>query len=158
LDVFEYLYYLEDKNHYDVNYLFKWSVWHGGFSVAKFLTTHNNISMDEINDAVIVCAVRGNDDMLTYLMTKYQISDNIKNEALWKAAQGGYLYVVKYLINHGANIHYKEDNVIDKALKYNKRDTVIYLLDLGISVDTAIQYSQKYGYDNEYLYHYKMTH
>lgn len=159
LDVFEYLYYLEDKNHYNVNHLFKWSVWHGGFSVAKFLTTHNNISMDEINDAVIVCAVRGYEDMLIYLMNKYhQIRENTKNKALLNAAQGGYFYVVKYLLQHGAYIHYKEDKVIDEALHNNNQDIVIYLLDEGISVDTAIKYSQKYTYDNTYLYHYKETH
>ena len=91
------------------------------------------------------------------------------NVALRNAAANGYLEIVRYLVESGANISAREDEALRKAAKNGYLETVIYLVERGANISAnnneaywmALHYGQSHvvnylislGVDPRGLYH-----
>ena len=75
--------------------------------------------------------------------------ESFKSRMLDKAAQKGYLDIVKYLIEHGANININEQTICC-ALERGHFDVVEYLIEHGANIhagyDYALRHASEYGH------------
>jgi hypothetical protein len=72
-----------------------------------------------------------------------------QNEALRTAAINGYLKVVKYLVELGADIHAGNDYIFKQAAAHSQLEVVRYLVEQGVDIhldnDWVLRHAQLYG-------------
>ena len=78
------------------------------------------------------------------------ISFQDKNRALRWASRYGYLGIVKYLVENGANIHAENDHALLWASANGQLEVVKYLVNNGANIhadnDFALRWASKYGH------------
>ena len=86
-------------------------------------------------------------------LLQYLIENNFLTNygALINASHIGVLGVVKYLVNNGANIHTKNDEVLRWASINGNKNVVEYLVDNGADVNVADDYALRYASANGHL-------
>lgn len=83
-----------------------------------------NFNSSDINPVLIKSSQKGRLDIVKYLIEKCEADVNIKTKhdytLLMSACNGDveHLDIVKYLVEHGANINYTNDNFNNNALSY----------------------------------------
>ena len=82
--------------------------------------------------------------LLQYLIENNSITND---NSLRSAARNGHLDVIKYLVDHGANVNAEDDEALILASKYGHLDVVEYLVDHGANIhaqdDQALIYATR---------------
>ena len=79
---------------------------------------------------------------------KNKIKENVvirKNEDMIFSAEKGDIERMTYLINNGADIHYKKDLLITKAAYNGDLKTLKYLVDKGLDIHCYDNYCLRYA-------------
>ena len=131
---------------------------YGQYSKVKFLTWkefYKYITVTESNDLLWA----GVENILSCVVVALKRGANIDNARkidyiyrtpLIKASQNGYLEVVKYLVEQGANVSTNNDYSLRMASRYGHLEVVKYLVDQGANVharnDDALRWASRYGH------------
>ena len=83
-------------------------------------------------------------------LLQYLIENNFitNDEALIYASSNGHLDVVKYLVDHGANVNADDDEALIWASKNGHLDVVEYLVDNGANVNAEDDYALRLASEN----------
>lgn len=81
---------------------------------------------------IIVNALVDSDDIdiTEYMFSKYQINHDIINDGLMSAAYKNRINIARCLLNHGADVHYRENQVLFVFIRECNLDAVKYLIRL----------------------------
>ena len=84
------------------------------------------------------------------LMQEGVIFEPYKNFMLYEAAKYGYLDIVKYLVEHGADIHDDDYRAVCRASEYGHLNVVKYLVEHGADIhadyDASLQWASQNGH------------
>lgn len=109
-----------------------------------------------INDLLILGAEKGNIWLVDFLLSNYKISNTTMDYALVHASIGGYLDIIKYLIDHGSLISFDNYKSLQAAIMNDHLDVVKYLMGaIGRNASVfkkAIMWAQEYK--REKIIHY----
>ena len=106
---------------------------HGYLSVVKYLI-EEGVDIHFVNDTPLrLATIIGHYDIVEYLVRHGADIDN--SEALIHASAHGYLSILKYLVEQGANIHIENDAALSWACQYGQLDVVKYLVRHGVNVN-----------------------
>lgn len=134
VDMLKYL--LSVRNNIDITRSLEHASEKGFFEMVKILVQYEQ---DNVNH---ICK-------LSIDKSRFGVRGN--NIALTNAALMGHLDIVKYLIEHGANIHAHNDRAIQLASNYGKLDVVKYLVEHGANVCVNDNYAVKWAAHSGHL-------
>ena len=108
---------------------------------------------DILKDIAVVMVNRNISELPNYTINfsndkKKKIKENIiyqKNEEMITAAESGNIERMVYLIDNGADIHYKKDLIITKPAYNGDLETLKYLVDKGVDVHVYNNYCLSYA-------------
>ncbi len=90
-----------------------------------------NSKILSISWLIINATVDSNDiDIIEYIFSKCKITQDVINDGLLMAAYNSHLDVAKCLLNHGADVHYKENAVLFAFISTHNLDAVKYIIKL----------------------------
>lgn len=93
----------------------------------------NNLTQEQLNTYFVLSAKCGQLLILEYFIQQ-GISIQICNRAQQAAVRTGYLHIVKYLHEHGANIFADNNWPLQLAIIYKRDDIIQYLKDHGAQI------------------------
>lgn len=154
----EMIYYLSSlKEIYKYDYIFGKYKYVSNNPKDQYNYFKKNLSMNEL---MYEGALSGEIDQVEFAL-KNGSNIHYENDAALNAAIiKGYLNIVKYLVNNGANIHNKSSLI--SAVEKNQLEVIKYLLSLGMNFEeirSAEFYAKQKGHLElvEYLKNYKMN-
>ena len=98
----------------------------GHFAVAEYIATQCNVNPVSFIDVIQKASSEGNLEIVVFLGDLIK-SPRILDEPLVLASAYGYLNIVKYLIQKGADVHYDNDAAYKEALNNGFNDISAYL-------------------------------
>ena len=100
------------------------------------------------NKALIWAAYRGYLGTIKYLVDHGADIHTDNDYALRWTAFDGYLEIVKYLVEHGADIHANNDFALRKASNNGHLDVVKYLVENGADIHVSNDYALRCAAEN----------
>ena len=100
------------------------------FGVAKSIKSYNlkdYVNQNDINRMLYYSAFNGDFEVVKYLVEHGADIHAYDDEALRWSAASGHLKVVKYLVEHGANIHACNDQALKLSFKNGHTEVAEYL-------------------------------
>ena len=118
------------------------------YSNGNFENQYNLLKKYRGSELLIEGAKTGESDIVKYAIDKEGIRYMYETALTW-ASVYGHLQIVKYLVEHGADIHAFDDNVLIAASTNGRYDVVKYLVEKGANIhakdDAALKSAVKYG-------------
>ncbi|WUG43902.1 ankyrin repeat protein [Megavirus chiliensis] len=114
-----------------------WASYEGHFNIVKYLVESGiNINGTDNYNPIRAACFNGHYNILKYLL-QYGATSHTINLGLTGASMGGYLDIVKYMIDLGAEVNFYYGRSLNLAC-YNKHvDVVKYLLDNGSIINMS---------------------
>jgi ankyrin repeat protein len=129
-------------------YWFFSAVERGYLDIVKYLIPHG-ITDDACIKAFHLASEYGHPHIVKYLISRDGSNINI-DEAFCVASQFGFFDIVKYLVEHGANIHIRDDYALSRTSEKGYTDIVEYLIDNGANIhagnDKPIRWASEKGH------------
>ena len=121
--------------------------------IIKYLLEKDHWYEDILKDIAVYMTNKNISELPIYTINfsndkKNKIKENIvyqKNEDMITSAESGNIERMIYLIDNGADIHYKKDLIITKPAYNGDLKTLKYLIDKGVDVHTYNNYCLRYA-------------
>lgn len=126
----------------------------GHLEIIKHLVENGSDIHVQEDKAVRMASSNGHLEVVKYLIEKGADIHARNNDALKWAAIKNHFKIVKYLIEQGADIHADNDITLKKAVFYDHKDIIRYLIDNGanINADNFLEQAIKYNRLETVLY------
>ena len=129
------------------NYVLQHSAINGHLHIIKYLIEVQNFG-NKINKsiALYISTEYSQVNIVEYLIRNNAIPfDAISTDILLLGAKNGNFEIVKYSIEHGADIHVNNNYVLLISAEKGYLDITIYLVSQGIDINHALQINARYG-------------
>jgi ankyrin repeat protein len=86
------------------------------------------------------CAMNGNFELFVHFHNVHEVNDLYDENLFYKAIKGGNIDIIKYLVEHGANIRGWYNKAFQYAVDMGNLTIICYFLELGVNINACNGY------------------